>query len=463
MNCGATHDIVSDTLQLAWVMWVPTAVWAGRCSSGSTASVKQNAQLTRRRRPMRLVKPPLDLTAGTMLAQTNFFTERATIGCSAAPAGTQLIGAGLTGHARSAAGGVERVAVLWLRVGENLRLDDNPTLLAAIDALKTTNGGQRKSRPLDNVALLPVFVATRWGTDGRPWSLEDAQHLRQTLNALRSGLDEAGSGLVILEADASVDDDASLMAAAVGRTFAALLQALDMRHVRGVFYPCGVTQMQRAEEEAVRQAIADLNQRRATAEPDTTGPAHVECHGLLDAGSTLHSIAALPFPVTAVPDDCDAFGAALTQHAVVADAAVDRLAQLPPLPQSCGSMRSTAVHIPPLNWLSGPCDGEERAHWRSPSTLTDGFDGEAGAAQCLRGFATGTSPLARIAHDEVVSELGGVLCRALHIGCLSPRRVWQEVCQHTTANSLRRHSAWCELLLRDFCRLLTLKRGVHPA
>ena len=462
MDRGATHAIASDTLHLAWVMWAPTAVWAVRCSTGNTASVEKTAEPTRRRRPMRLVKPPLDLTVGTKLAQPNFFTDRAPIGCSVMAAGTQLTGAGLTGHTRSAAGGVERVAVVWLRVGENLRLDDNPTLLAAIDALKMANGGQRKSRPLDNVALLPVFVATRWGTDGRPWSREDAHHLQQTLDALRSGLDEAGSGLVILEADASVGDDASLMAAAVGRTFAALLQTLDMRHVRGVFYPCGVTQMQRAEEEALRHAVADLDQRWATAEPDA-GPVRIECHGLLDAGSTLHSIAALPFPVTAAPDDCDAFGAALTQHAVVADTAVDRLAQLPPLPPSCGSMRSTAAHIPPLNWLSDLCDEKERASWRSPSALSEGVGGEAGAAQCLRDFATGSSLLARIAHDEIVSEFGGVLCRALHIGCLSPRRVWQEVCQHTTANSLRRHAAWCELLLRDFCRLLTLKRGVHPA
>lgn len=193
------------------------------------------------------------------------------------------------------------------------------------------------------------------------------------------------------------------------------------------------------------RAVSVAGVREEAAVCSVMREAHVECVAHW-TGAT-RSPDELPFAVGDMPDDCDEFGR-LMARVRVADALPppDRLVGVSGVP--CGDLRGQRV------------SGDQRV-----------CGGERVGLQRVRDYVQGRSLVAVMAGDagKDVGNAGAIdtkfgrLGPYLAMGCVSARWLWHEVRRNIGERSLRRFCAEFELVLRDFVRLMTLKRGVMPA
>lgn len=392
-----------------------------------------------------------------------------------APEGVGVREPGWLGGGRARA---DAVVVAWLRAGESLRLDDNPALLAAVRegeraaaaVARRRGGGRAACRP--RVALVPVFVATCWDADGRVRCVrgDEVRSLRESLAQLHRQLCDVRSALVVVEAgdgevggEAGTEADEQRRAEAAATALRRLVDELDRDALHGVYFARGATSLQRSEERALARMVQQMNEREGAQAPREFGArrrrrSRVVCRGV-DAGNALHDVDALPVPLSELPEDCDAYARMTASLAV--EAPSDAPTELPPLPDAlehAPSLGKCIGRVPEPARL-GVATMEERA--APGGRLPAG--GERNALARLDDYIVGRATHASVHGDSVGTYSGHVLGCYLSAGCLSPRRVWKEVMERVPEESLRRHCVRFDLQLRDFVRMMTLKRGVHPA
>lgn len=356
------------------------------------------------------------------------------------------------------------VVVVWFRYGENVRLDDNPVLSRAVQFVSESSCGAERGKPHERVSVLPLFIFHELDTDGKWMNEREMQFMAEAVMGLRDALRSARSDLVVVRT-ARNSADQRTRAEMVGDAFRRTLEALDRDSIVGVFYPCGVTAMQRAEEQFVQRAVEDMNDKslkQTKRERGDLGQKNIVCEGIMDTGNMLYALSRLPFTALEVPDDCDAFGAQLSRLDSPEDPD-EALSQIPPLPHvedtlSCMTDEELEKYVSSHKNPKGP---EIRRLAQMEDSEPRG--GETYALASLDAYVLERSPLVHRSLNGISTQFSSVLNRAIHAGTLSPRRVWNQVSQRTPQQSLRRHEAWCELVIHDFLRLLTLKRGVHPA
>ncbi|KAF6003577.1 hypothetical protein F1559_002887 [Cyanidiococcus yangmingshanensis] len=343
-----------------------------------------------------------------------------------------------------------RTVVVWLREGENLRLHDNPVLQRALvllhEAASSDQGGpaliERSAAPLP-VRLLPVFTETPWDKHGRRRSMREQERIRACVRALAESLGELGSGLLWVRVPDCQAQHPEEMAEESATAFAEALSSLKIRSLVGLLI----------EEQALTQHLGGDPESSARVQLDSTEATSspIRLIGVQETANTLFQICRLPFSIEKMPDDCDDFARGLESLGEPEDTE-DPRGSWPPLPQEaldsalCYRSRRGTVH-------------------HSPPQLDDNHDlyGEHSALFALEAYAKGETSLVMFADDVIQARSQSILGQAMELGCLSPRRFWHVIRQHLPESSIRRQCAWFDLLLHDFVRLLTWKRGVHPA
>lgn len=453
------ESVLNDGSKFAFVLSNP------RCSLVSQSVQLERAQLTRR--PIRRRRCVLKINS---LAQLLFASswaaygfrelERRLEGRLVTAGARRPVHAGGVGVPPSFAGSQYQTVVVWLREGENLRLHDNPVIEKALalsrEGASTPDAG-RSSGPDQSswlpTRLLPIFIETPWDKHGRLRTWRQQKQVRECVQFLGEALHQTGSGLVWVRVSDThltrLEDMANLRTAALVETLA----SLELHSLTAVTYPCGGTRLQGLEEEILVQrlgsstdadAAANALQRRAMCRA-------IRLVSVQDTANTLFALARLPFSIAKMPDDCDAFAQALdtlgepepSQHAPVS---------LPPLPRE--ALDSPFYYNPEIVSGKPPMVDSPDAH----QPFHEQF-----VLEALEAYAKSETPLVMIADDTIQTRSQGILGVAMELGCLSPRRFWHAIREHLPTTSIRRQCAWFDIILHDFVRLLTWKRGIHPA
>lgn len=260
------------------------------------------------------------------------------------------------------------VALLWLR--RDLRLTDNPALLAAVDHARRTQG-----------QLLPVFVwepceRRRWAPGGaaRWW-------LWQSLRALAAALERRGSRLLLLQGDPVTE-------------LSALAHAV---RADAVVWAAGLEPDERADDAALGAALGAAG----------SAPMMIPSAALLWDPAAIRTQADRPYTVfTPYWRACLAHGAPPPPLAAPA--------ALPQAPAAAAGLTLAALAAEAVRpWAAG--FGEV---WRP---------GETGARERLEAFLAGA--LGRYANDRDLPAVEGSsrLSPHLHWGELSGRQVWHAV------------------------------------
>ncbi|MFC4358436.1 DASH family cryptochrome [Halobium salinum] len=329
-------------------------------------------------------------------------------------------------------------AICWFRT--DLRLHDNPTLAAAADADE----------------LLPVYVfdpywfgAADYGGPAsftyRKCGTHRARFLRESVADLRASLRERGSDLVVRDGDAATA--LSTLADAVGA---------DTVHLATHPAP-----EERAIERRVRDALAD------------DGVA-VETHWT----HTLHHVDDLPSGVEGVDDTFTPFKQSVENDSRVRETVAEPSPPSLPGPVDVGD-------LPTITDLLGAADGDERERldrWPEPDGAdrveAETTDDETADDRAVLLFVGGeTRALERLAeyvwerdrlreYKETRNGLLGAdysskLSPWLAAGCLSPRRVYEEVERYEAERVANDSTYWLvfELRWRDFFAFQTAKHG----
>lgn len=297
-------------------------------------------------------------------------------------------------------------SLLWFK--NDLRLEDNPALLACLDAR----------------CLLPVYVIDPAlfepaSLGSRKLGVHRTRLLLESLAALDNSLRQHGSRLLIVKAAA---------ADAIPR----LVEHLDLQTV----VTCEeISPAERAITEAVRQRLGCIPLRET-------------------AGNELFHAEELPWPITEAPSTFGAFRAGIAQRPAVfqAKASPNRL---PALPENCEHLFES---IPSLSQLGV---GEPLA---APNSAFPFSGGEAAAHARLRDYfweGLGLRDYHATRNHLVGTGCSSKLSPWLANGCLSVRRVAADLRRHEAqhgANDSTR-ALWDALLWREFFRVLMRQRG----
>lgn len=307
-------------------------------------------------------------------------------------------------------------ALYWFR--SDLRLDDNPNLLAACDAATT---------------LLPVYVRVPqeqviWGFNR--FGEHRQQFLRDTLADLKQKLTLLGSDLVELQSP----QDGS--ASRVER-----LVELAQHHEINTIY-CEVIQ---APEEM--QEIAFLR------------AAGLTVHAQLD--SNMIAIPDLPFTPNAMPDQFTQFRVKIEKAKQLFTGPVFAPTSMPPLPLNFD--RPAWVNQKPAALATEHVVNQSHPHSSFPH-LSSGFSGgETAALAHLQQYLERALPHS---YKATRNQLHGLdysskLSPWLALGSISARRVMQQLKQFEADRGANEGSYWLwfELLWRDYFRVLHLKWG----
>lgn len=177
-----------------------------------------------------------------------------------------------------------------------------------------------------------------------------------------------------------------------------------------------------AEERAVCKAVEALG---------------VRCSGFWTG--MLRTPDELPFSMDDMPEDCDEFGTRVCRVGV---------REPQDAPREVRTVRMVGVgEAGEVAGVVGTALGGEGAGLRRVAEYVSG-----GLVAVREGASAG-------AIDTKFGRLGPFLTA----GCVSPRRFWFEVRTRVADRSLRLFCAEFELVLRDFVRMMTLKRGMLPA
>lgn len=337
---------------------------------------------------------------------------------------------GLATRARVAAhagssGPAGAVVIIWHRT--DLRVDDNPVLCRARDLIKR---GQASS-------VLPVYVldprnfrTTAWGSP--KIGKFRAKFLLESICCLKQELRSLGSDLLV-----QVGHPENCIADLARRLGAKLV----------------LTEQQIAAEECrdddrVRVGLRD-------------GPAELSC----TVANSLYSVADVPFArgMQDLPDVFTKFRVKCEDQCEV------RAPQSPPangslpLPVAAAEVLGADMHFTP-SWADLPGDGlgdEPSDHPQSAFTVKGGAKS---AMSRLQHYLWETDTVARyfdIRNGMVGTEYSTKLSASLAFGCISARRIYEEIRRYEEERKKNKSTYWVifELLWRDFFRCFAMKHG----
>ncbi len=351
-----------------------------------------------------------------------------------------------------------QTAIVWFREGENLRLHDNPVIERALAVSQeaapappgNTSVRDRQAAPLP-IRLLPIFIETPWDQHGRRRNEREQEQIRNCGQALAHSLRDAGSGLLWVRVPDTGARDPQEMAGQSIKALKGAVMSLKIRSLVAMVYPCGVTRLQHREEELLAQNLSALSSTQTEQAPGEATRTRIQLVAVQETANTLFPLERLPFGIAKIPDDCDDFALALESLGEPEDTQ-DTPTSWPPLPQE--ALDSALLYRPP------GCPERESA---VAATDEDEPLGEQSALLALEAYAKAETSLVLFTDTVLQTRSQGVLGLAMQLGSLSPRRFWHVIRKHLPETSIRRQCAWFDLLLHDFLRLLTWKRGVHPA
>ncbi|KAJ8906898.1 hypothetical protein NDN08_003382 [Rhodosorus marinus] len=273
----------------------------------------------------------------------------------------------------------------------------------------------------DNVALdrayedaTNLIVVVIYGHDRMHWRA--ANFMRDSISDLRESLRSQGSDLILRR----------------GKPAEILPEFCKQTNAEALYYYRGKNQRKMKIAEDVGAQMEDLG---------------VQC--FYDFEDTLYDFKTIKFPQSELPEDCHAFTERMKDVEVPSPR--ERPKRIPPCPRN--------LHrglLPEIQDLAFP-ESNNRSSVRNTPT-----GGETTALARLKQFVLGKTkkpPLEGGAHQDIEF---GAFNAYIALGCISPRRIYENVMKDVSKASMRRYCTCFDLQLADFLTFLEFKRLEHP-
>eukprot|EP00189_Rhodosorus_marinus_P004689 CAMPEP_0113969688 /NCGR_PEP_ID=MMETSP0011_2-20120614/10520_1 /TAXON_ID=101924 /ORGANISM="Rhodosorus marinus" /LENGTH=358 /DNA_ID=CAMNT_0000983501 /DNA_START=108 /DNA_END=1181 /DNA_ORIENTATION=- /assembly_acc=CAM_ASM_000156 len=273
----------------------------------------------------------------------------------------------------------------------------------------------------DNVALdrayedaTNLIVVVIYGHDRMQWRA--ANFMRDSISDLRQSLRSQGSDLILRR----------------GKPEDILPEFCKQTNAEALYYYRGKNQRKMKAADDVGAKMEDLG---------------VRC--FYDFEDTLYDFKTIKFPESEVPEDCHAFTERMKDVEVPSPR--QRPKRIPPCPRNLDR-----GILPEIEDLAFPESNNNSSVRKTP------IGGETTALARLKQFVLGKTkkpPLEGGTNQDIEF---GAFNAYIALGCISPRRIYENVMKDVSKASMRRYCTCFDLQLADFLTFLELKRLKHP-